>query len=59
MGRGGSGKSGLIYEDPMKSVEQELATHWQQYSCVENPIDRGTWWVPVHRVAMRWIQLRD
>ena len=22
-----------------------------QYSCLENPMDRGTWWVTVHRVA--------
>ena len=22
-----------------------------QYSCLENPIDRGAWWPPVHRVA--------
>jgi len=22
-----------------------------QYSCPENPIDRGAWWVIVHRVA--------
>ena len=22
-----------------------------QYSCLENPIDRGAWWATVHRVA--------
>ena len=22
-----------------------------QYSCLENPIDRGAWWVAVHRVT--------
>ena len=22
-----------------------------QYSCLENPMDRGTWWVTVHRTA--------
>ena len=22
-----------------------------QYSCLENPMDRGTWWSPVHGVA--------
>ena len=22
-----------------------------QYSCLENPIDRGAWWALVHRVA--------
>ena len=23
-----------------------------QYSCLENPMDRGDWWAIVHRVAM-------
>ena len=22
-----------------------------QYSCLENPMDRGTWWALVHRVS--------
>ena len=22
-----------------------------QYSCLENPMDRGAWWASVHRVA--------
>ena len=22
-----------------------------QYSCLENPVDRGAWWAPVHKVA--------
>ena len=22
-----------------------------QYSCLENPLDRGGWWVTVHRVT--------
>ena len=22
-----------------------------QYSCLENPMDRGAWWAPVNRVA--------
>ena len=21
-----------------------------QYSCLENPVDKGAWWAPVHRV---------
>ena len=25
-----------------------------QYSCLENPIDRGAWWTTVHRVAKTW-----
>ena len=25
-----------------------------QYSCLENPVDRGVWWATVHRVAKSW-----
>ena len=25
-----------------------------QYSCLENPMDRGTWWAAVHGVAKIW-----
>jgi len=25
--------------------------HPLQYSCLENPMDRGVWWTSVHRVA--------
>ena len=24
-----------------------------QYSCLENPMDRGTWWATVHRVGCK------
>ena len=27
-----------------------------QYSCLENPMDRGAWGAPVHRVAKSWTQ---
>ena len=30
-----------------------------QYSCLENPMDRGAWWVTVHGVANSQIQLSD
>jgi len=26
-----------------------------QYSCLENPLDRGSWWATVDRTAMSWI----
>jgi len=26
-----------------------------QYACLENPMDRGTWWATVHGVAKSWI----
>ena len=30
-----------------------------QYSCLENPVDRGAWWATVHRVAKSRTQLSD
>ena len=30
-----------------------------QYSCLENPMDRGAWWAAVHGVAKSQIQLSD
>ena len=29
-----------------------------QYSCLENPMDRGAWKVTVHRVAQNWTRLK-
>ena len=28
-----------------------------QYSCLENPMDRGAWWATVHTVAQSWTRL--
>ena len=30
-----------------------------QYSCLENPMDRGVWWAVVHGVAKSRTQLSD
>ena len=30
-----------------------------QYSCLENPMDRGAWWAAVHGVAKSWTWLSD
>ena len=30
-----------------------------QYSCLENPMDRGAWWVTVHGVANSRTRLSD
>ena len=30
-----------------------------QYSCLENPMDRGAWWATVHRVAKSRTRLSD
>ena len=29
-----------------------------QYSCLENPEDRGAWWATVRRVTKSWTQLK-
>ena len=33
--------------------------HPLQYSCLENPMDRGDWWTVVHRVTKSWTQLKS
>ena len=30
-----------------------------QYSCLKNPMDRGTWWATAHGVAKSQTQLSD
>ena len=30
-----------------------------QYSCLENPVDRGAWWATVRRVTKSWTQLQQ
>ena len=31
---------------------------WHQYSCLENPVDQGAWWVAVHGVTQSWTRLK-
>ena len=45
----------LGWEDPL---EMGMATHFQ-HSCLENPMDRGTWWATVHGLAQSWTWLSD
>ena len=30
-----------------------------QYSCMENSMDKGTWWVRVHGISKSWTQLNN
>ena len=30
-----------------------------QYSCLENPMDRGAWWAIIHGVAKSWTRLKQ
>ena len=32
-------------------LQEEMVTHPLQYSCLENPINKGAWWATVHGVA--------
>ena len=29
-----------------------------QYSCLENPVDRGAWWAAIDEVAQSWTRLK-
>jgi len=29
-----------------------------QYSCLNNPMDRGAWWATVHKITKHWTQLK-
>ena len=33
-------------------------SHPLQYSCLENPMNRGDWWAMVHRVTKNWTWLK-
>ena len=28
------------------------------YSCLENPMDRGAWWITVHDITKSWTELK-
>ena len=44
----------LGWEDPL---EKEMAP--LQYSCLENPMDRGSWQATVHGVEKSWTRLNN
>ena len=54
---GDTGGTGPIPE-PGKSP-REGNGHPLQYSCLENPMDRGAWWATVHGVAKSRRRLSD
>ena len=45
----------LRWEDPLKKGNG----YPLQYSCLENPVDRGAWWATVHGVAKGQTRLSD
>ena len=40
-----------------RSLEKEISNPLQ-YSCLENPMDRGAWWATVHGVIKSQTQLK-
>ena len=44
--------------DQEEPLEQEMATHFQ-YSCLENPKDRGAWGTTVHGITKNQTQLEQ
>ena len=30
-----------------------------QYSCLDNPVDRGAWWAMAYRITNSWTQLKQ
>ena len=57
------------HNDPTRVEIQVFYTHLHsfsgagngsslQYSCLENPMDRGAWWTAVHRVAQNLTRLK-
>ena len=51
----GASQVGLVVKNPPANARNirgaEENANPLQYSCLENPMDRGTWWATVHRVA--------
>ena len=51
------------YPLPVSKLSISIMSHslgdFIQYSCLENPMDRGAWWAAVHGVARSWTRLSD
>ena len=52
-----AGDSGLI--PGLGKTPGEGNGNTLQYSCPENPMERGTWWATVHEVPTSWTRLKD
>ena len=45
---------------PMQETQEtQVQSLGREYSCLENPMDRGTWQAIVYRVAKSWTQLKQ
>ena len=52
-------QSYLTLCSPIDCILRRRQWHPLQYSCLENPMDRGAWWAAVHGVADGQIRLSD
>ena len=50
---------GANYLKPSKPFNGEGNGTLLQFSCLENPMDRGAWWAAVHGVAKSWTRLSN
>jgi len=51
--------SAFFYNPTLTSIQGEGNGNPLQYSCLENPMDRGAWWAAVHGVSKTWTQLSN
>ena len=61
---GSDGKESAIRMTGVQSLSWEKSPGEEngcplQYSCLENSMDRGTWWATVHGIAKSLAQVRD
>ena len=47
----------MVFIPRLRRCPRERGGNPLQYSCLENPMDRGAWWAIVHGDAKSWIQL--
>ena len=48
-----------LYWQKLLEILTRGAQQPTQYSCLENPMDRGAWWAAVHGVAKSWTLLKQ
>ena len=49
----------MIWKRIYKKMGGEGNGNPLQYSCLENPMDRGAWWATIHGVAKNQTRLSD
>ena len=49
----------FIFLDMLTIADGEGNGNPLQYSCLGNPMDRGSWWAIVHGVSKNWTLLND